>query len=351
MDSALPAAPTSGDREGNSSVLVRPAWEPPFVSRCGEPRFVCEIELRASAHDRHVVRNRMEAARQLYNAVLRDLLRRLDTARRDPAWGAAHALAKGPMQSAAFRELRTRYGLSEYAAHKQPSLHRQCWIRGHLDSNTAQKVATAAWQAVEAHMFGHHRRPRLRRRGDLRSVEGKKPDVGIRLLAFGNGDAMICWDGAHARLRMPLMVLANDALHNAALSAPVRYVRIVRREIRGRERMFSQLVCAGRPPVKRAARAEGRFGIDVGPSWIAVSDSAGNATRHKLAPGASAKGRVRRRYQRKLDRQRRSNNPDCYDQRGRVIRGKRPRGKSRRMRATERQLAENQRQLTATPPQ
>jgi putative transposase len=46
-----------------------------------------------------------------------------------------------------------------------------------------------------------------------------------------------------------------------------------------------------------------------------------------------------RRLQRRLDRQRRANNPGCYDEQGRAIRGKRPAKRSVRQRATERRIA------------
>ncbi len=44
--------------------------------------------------------------------------------------------------------------------------------------------------------------------------------------------------------------------------------------------------------------------------------------------------------QRHLDRQRRANNPDCYDAQGRAIPDKHPRQKSRRQVQTEARLAE-----------
>ena len=323
------------------------ACEHLFVSRCKEPRFICEIEVATTAHDRRVLRSRKEAARQLCNAVLRQLLRRLEAARRDPEWATARALAPGRARTAAFVALPRRYGLSEYSAHLHPSLGRECWIRAHLNADTAQKVATGAWKAVEEHMIGRKRRPRARGPGVLRSVEGKRAKVGIRLIDWEGDEPVVGWDGAHGALRLPLLLDNDDRLHRAARCAPVRYLRLVRRVIRGRERFFCQLVCAGLPPVKRPVDERGRFALDVGPSWVAVSDAAGRAERHKLAPGAEQKARARRRHQRRLDRQRRANNPDCYDRRGRSLGGKRPHHRSKRMRRTERRLAEAERQLAS----
>jgi transposase len=318
--------------------------------------FVCEFELATTSHDRRVLRARLETGRQLYNAVLGDLLRRLRAARRDPVWAAACALPSGRTRATAFRQLRDRYGLSEYAAHKHPSLKAGCWIREHLDINTAQKVSTRAWRAVEQHMYGGRGRPRFKRRGELVSVEGKTNRSGIRfcfaeaqLLDSGRGgeSTRVEWNGAHCRLALALVIDRGDEVRVWALAHPVKYVRIVRRIVRGRERFSCQLVVEGQPLQKRPAGAGGRFGIDVGPSTVAVSDQHGNAQRHRLADGVSDPARARRRYQRKLDRQRRANNPDSYDQQGRAVRGQRPRRQSKRMRATERQLAETQRRLAA----
>ncbi|MDQ2760878.1 MAG: transposase, partial [Actinomycetota bacterium] len=173
----------------------------------GAPRFVCEIEVQTTPHDRRVLRSRMEAARQLYNAVLDDLLWRLDAARRDPGWAEAREMPRKTKfdrtaRSAAFLAVRCRYGLSEFSAHKHPSLGRKCWIREHLDANTAQKAATEAWRAVEENMYGTRRRPRFRRRGELRSVEGKKHDVGIRLIGWEAEAPAVAWDGLHGKLRL-----------------------------------------------------------------------------------------------------------------------------------------------------
>lgn len=55
--------------------------------------------------------------------------------------------------------------------------------------------------------------------------------------------------------------------------------------------------------------------------------------------------RDRRVLQRKLDRQRRANNPTCYNEDGTAIDGKRPANKSTRMRDTERQLAKLERHI------
>jgi len=80
-------------------------------------------------------------------------------------------------------------------------------------------------------------------------------------------------------------------------------------------------------------------GLDIGPSTIAVVGETQASLEQFCEPVARDHKRIRR-LQRKLDRQRRANNPDCYDEQGRAIKGKRPKNKSRRQQDTQAELAE-----------
>jgi putative transposase len=84
-----------------------------------------------------------------------------------------------------------------------------------------------------------------------------------------------------------------------------------------------------------APKSREAVGVDVGVRHLAVL-STGEKVSNPRALGRSLT-RLRR-YQRKLDRQRRAGNPDCYDPHGRAIKGKRPTNRSNRQRRTERRL-------------
>ncbi len=66
------------------------------MPRAKTPSFVCEFEVQATSKDRCVLRSRLEAGRQLYNAVLGEAVRRLARMRRDPAFEQAKALCDPP---------------------------------------------------------------------------------------------------------------------------------------------------------------------------------------------------------------------------------------------------------------
>ncbi len=153
------------------------------------------------------------------------------------------------------------------------------------------------------------------------------------------------WDTGHHKLSLPLLIDPGDEHHVRALCRPTCFVRILRRVVRGRERYFTQLVCAGLPLAREIG--EGVVSLDVGPSTVAIV-TAGHAPRlERLAPSAGGDARERRRYQRRLDRQRRASNPANFNADGTIKarRERQPWQDSRCQRCTRGQVAETQRRL------
>jgi len=314
--------------------------------------FVCDFELKMTPHERRAIRSRFEAARQLYNAVLGDLLRRLSAMRSDPGWKLACELPKGAKRIEAFKALRGQYGLSEYAAHAHKSLSGESWLRAHLDVNTAQKVATRAFLAVEQYMYAKRGRPRFRAWHDpLASVEGKGA-AGIR---YDAGNRSILWNSKATKhssgeqLSLPLIVGERDECQQHALRHKVKFVRILRKEARGKEKFYAQLVLEGAPLVKEKHKraTKGDVSLDMGPSAVAVV-CAGHAELFDLAAGTPKKEAARRRYQRKADRQRRANNPKNFDEKGRIKPGKKEWHDSKAQKRIRGQLKEMERSLASS---
>ena len=55
---------------------------------------------------------------------------------------------------------------------------------------------------------------------------------------------------------MPIAPKANDEYAHLALMDKTKYVRILKREIRGKSRYFVQLIQEGYPPTKQIARLQ-----------------------------------------------------------------------------------------------
>lgn len=88
------------------------------------------------------------------------------------------------------------------------------------------------------------------------------------------------------------------------------------------------------------------LGLDIGPSTIAVVGET-QADLQQFAEAVVRDHPTIRRLQRHLDRQRRANNPGCYDDQGRAIQGKHPTHTSRRQQKTAARIRERLRKEAA----
>ena len=307
------------------------------------PSFVAEVPLAVDPGQERTLLVRFDAARQVYNACLGESLRRLDLVRQSKPFRRAGKLPRmvsgkpNKDRARAFADANAVYRFREYDLHAYAVQFSHAWLGEHLDSNTVQKLATRAFQTVQQHAFGKRGRPRFRGKNRLHSVEGKSNASGILWR-----DNRVVWKGLELH-----PILDDDPVIQHGLAARVRYVRLVRREIAGRNRFYAQLICEGEPYRKPQNRiGDGVVGLDIGPSTIAVT---GDDQAHLLrfCDELVDSQKHIRQLQRKLDRQRRANNPANYNANGTVRAGPNRWRRSRRQRQTQLALSEIQRKQAA----
>ncbi len=146
--------------------------------------------------------------------------------------------------------------------------------------------------------------------------------------------------GVSGRCRVQLPRIGHVRVHE-------RTGKLARRMENGHARVLSISVCRenGRwycslccivDRSDKPVKAAGTIGVDVGIRHLAVL-STGEMVEN---PRALCRAQRRlRRYQRKLDRQRRTGNPGCYDEQGRTVTGRRLVKRSRRQARTEHRIA------------
>jgi len=325
--------------------------------RSQTPTFLLELPLQVSSQQAKHLRAHFEAARCLYNALLGEAMKRLRLIRSDPRWQEARQAADKQERNALFSQLRQEYGFSEYALHAFSTGARTSWIADHLDSNTSQKLATRAYQAANRVCLGQAGRVRFKSKGrGLDSVEGKSNKTGIRFVLQSpeDGDAgWLMWQ----QDRLSALIDWNDPVVKYGLDHRIKYVRLIRRKAsspraQGADcegyRYFAQLVLEGvsyQKPKHRTGTAS--VGLDLGPSTIAIVPQKGEARLLSFCSELKTGKQKQRRLQRKLDRQRRANNPQNYDQKGRVKKGRLRWKDSQGYKATRRRLATQERKLAA----
>ena len=300
--------------------------------------FIAEIPLQVTHSQEKRLLARLEATRQVYNACLGESLKRLNLLRQSKAYQIAHETPKGRTRTRAFREANTTVGFREYDLHAFAKQFNHCWIGQHLDINTIQKLATRAFKAVQQYAFGKRGRPRFKGRNQMDTVEGKSNASGIRWRTD-----RIEWLG----LELEAIIDPDDPVMTHGLSSRVKYVRIVRRKLNARNRFYVQLACEGQPYQKpQNGIGTGVVGLDLGPSTIAAV-SERDAFLEQFCAELEPCQKVIRRLQRKIDRQRRANNPHNYNPDGTIKPGPKVWRKSGRQRRTETKLAELYRKRAA----
>src|SRR5260370_2779009 len=126
------------------------------------PSFILALPLQVNAQQAAQLYAHFECARQLYNALLAEAMKRLRRMKADPAWQAARNIPRSdkPARRQAFARLRTQYGFSEYGLHEAAKRLRTSWPASHIDSLMAQKPASLAYQAAHPVALGEARRGR-----------------------------------------------------------------------------------------------------------------------------------------------------------------------------------------------
>lgn len=300
------------------------------MAKSTTPSFVVELRLVAHQNELAILDKRFAIAEKLYNKTLyhaRTQLAELYKNRRYQAVLAERRLAikakDKKRETACNKELQAiqkAFGVTEYSLHAYIGRMRQAYKK-HIDSLTAQKIATEVWKSISSLLYGKGKKVHFKKFGQLASLEGKTSTSGMRFV----GDRLE-WNG----LFLPVKIRANDGFIQESLKLHrVKYCRIVRRAFKGGKRYYLQLVLEGVPPVKRNNNtgmprrqvAPGKeVGMDIGTSTVAVAGD-DNVILKELFPQARSHDRAIRLLQRKLDRSRRATNPGNFNPDGTVKRG------------------------------
>ena len=162
----------------------------------------------------------------------------------------------------------------------------------HCGTDTAKKV-----------LLGQAKKVRFKVPSRFRSLEGKTNKQGIRLK-----NNQLKW----GKLEITLIIDWLNPVIKHGLDSKIKYVRILWRELRGKRRWYVQLINEGLPyqkPINYVS--DGVVGLDLNISNIAfVGDR--KAGLLPFAENVPTYQKQIRCLQRKMERSRRSNNPDNY---------------------------------------
>jgi hypothetical protein len=349
-----------------------------------DARFIYEIPLATRGSQLDEVRARLDVARRVYNALVSEALRRVDllresrdfrrlrglfvrTVKRSALTGAEKKAAWAPYNEArtAIRarfDLRGSYSLGKFGtgvAQKIP-----LWATGHgIGAQVVHALSARVWVAIEKYLdaldrgkAGKFARPRFRRIGETRSVEGMGSTPALRL--SDDGDHVIWAAGKNGGqlvlpARWPRRLDAHDQhARGLILGGQVATTRLVMRTIRRVRRAYAQVTLKGE--AYREPELEPRAGVTIGADLGFREVAYVTPNRAGIVPLSEDAARIdrelaakRRRAQRALDRSRRATNASNYEANGTIKpRAQRTRWvRSEQYRAIQSELAEDQRRV------
>jgi transposase len=282
------------------------------------PGFVLELELEVSEANATWLEKIFRAYRQIYNALKNEMLKRVNRCRRSAEWQAARRMpkrteAEKQARREAFARCQRKYGVTLGEAEKAGAKLRIGSWEKLTNSRMVQNLAKRVWHSIERLRSGKANRVRFKTEDRFCSIATNRNDTGI-IVKPTTGTVTI-----HNQVSLVYRADADNPCHRHGLTAPLKFGRIVRKEIHGRIRWYLQLVCRGIPyqPPDRVVALGEHVGLDLGPAKIAWSTGF-ESGQEEFCGALEPKHREIRRLQRQLDRQRRANNPENYHADGRI---------------------------------
>lgn len=287
-------------------------------------RYCVTFPLITEKYQEDILNKRFEIGRQLYNAVLSKAYKRYKSMIETKKYRQLKEQINNANEKEKKRlykqlnDMYKQYRLNEYSLHEDIQ-EMQHHFSENIDSFTAQKIATRVWSAFEDLLFGDGEIVHFKKYGELDSLEGKSNKTGIRFK-----DGFLIWNG----LKIPVKIDYNNPYEYQALQDEICYCRIKCRFIKGKYKYYLQIVFKGVPPMKINKYGEikrhignGTVGLDIGTQTIAIVSNA-DVKLLELADRVNNIEKEKRRILRYMDRSRRANNPDNFNEDGTVKKGR-----------------------------
>jgi len=295
--------------------------------------FVVQTKLKLPTSVENYLEKSFHIAASAYNGALSFGLRRFESLKQNPFYQELlekrrNTELQKDCDKALF-ELRKSYGLTEYGLQTYLSCQRKTLNSSYqkLNSGELQVIASQAYKALEKVLF-YKIKPhplRFRSKYDLNvSYRNRVNTTGTRLVKFDKKEIAyrLYLHKMSTFIDIPIKAFNRYQQENLLRSEKIKYVQIVRKTIRGKRVYILQIVCQGFPPAK-VTRGNETVGIDPGISTVAYASNSEVALVDLVPKNINQKEKLMKILDRKIERSRRVNNPDCYCEDGTIKKGAR----------------------------
>lgn len=283
---------------------------------------VLTLALLTEPWQEHILEKRFAIIEHLKNQLIAMELRKLKNLRRTKAYRnlmaeieAAPKEKRGVLYKVKDKMLKDA-GFGEFVFKEDMKAMQKHFVT-HIARQIADKAASEVWTSFEKCLFKTGQEVHFHKRGTLESVACQK---------IGNGmhykDGIFIWSGGQVpekiTVRIPVET-PSTAYEREMLTKTNKYVRVVRKWVKTRYKYYLQFTLDGSSVKKERKVTRGRVGLDIGPQTLAIS-SATSVQLLELAERVNDNYRKKLMLQQKMDRSRRSTNPDNYNPDGTIHR-------------------------------
>lgn len=231
------------------------------------------------------------------------------------------------------------YGLTSYGIEKILKDIKHKEFADSINADIVAKLSVRIYQSVKKRIFEHCDIHFLKY-GEFNTLETKANKCGIlfkpneQVVIFNTHKKQVRKkkvknkDGSYktsnkkkktVKYEIPVKIRENDTFNKELLKHKICYCRIVRKPGKNKYEYYLQVVVdvKDKPVLKLPKQQKGTVGIDLGPSSVAVV-SKNDAILESLAPQADKCNKDIIRLSRQLERLRRLNNPNNYNEDGTI---------------------------------
>ena len=301
--------------------------------------YVLTLKLDTEQYQEDIIDKRLEIARNISNGLTNVVLKRYKLMSESKEYNTIKKELK-PINKELYSELNVKlsknntkkrkelysmlndiykkHGLTQYSLYEDvKTMYKH--FKNNIGSLEAQAIADRVWTKFDKLLFGKGEKVCFDSYNKYNTIENKWNKSGMK---YSGGQ--ILWQG----LNIPVIIKNNDTYARQAIQDRVKFCRIVRKLIRGKYKYYVQLMIEGVPPMKfdtdtgeiKHTIGLDTVGIDIGTRTIAYS-SKSEVKLLELCPEIDNIEHKKLILQRKLDRQRRANNTDNYNEDGTIKRG------------------------------
>jgi len=314
--------------------------------------FVVKVPLSVVKQDESVLSSRFNVLTHFYNAILREALKRQKKYVNSDDYQKARVLFKegkakedelAKLKDKKIRKIKreeVKQILSrakelykkarEEAGYRESDVVefgyknvRKSFIEEHTTANVCNNLSKRAFVACDKLLKWDKGRKKANR-VNFKSIKGP---IHKRLLSITNGNSSspalkwrnncILWKGLNLKGKID----DNDPFHNVLKDNKVGEVKLVRKYVKNSWRYEAQLCINGNPPLKNRVLGVGEIGIDLGPTNIAFVTNKSAALEPLCGELKNLTQNIKL-LRRKIDRQRRKNNPDNFNENGTAKKGR-----------------------------